>query len=136
MGQWKSKTAQKVNFGKEGNLARDPSSREIAKGELLEGRITLVEDVTLGGKSLHNYTLETVGGELVTFLGTASLDRLIKDEEGSMVRITYAGDAKSSSGFNVKQFDVQAYREDEAEEAVRADSEPELPFETEPKSKK
>lgn len=129
MGEWEDKTAQKINFGKPGGLARDPNSREIKKGELLEGRITMVEDAQMGEKKLHNYTMETIEGELVTFLGTASLDRLIKDEEGSLVRITYVGDVVSGSGFNVKQFKVAVYREtleEVAEEAVEADSEPKL----------
>ena len=131
MGEWKDKSAQKLNFGKEGAMARDPSSREIKKGELLEGRITLVEETTIkvpSGASPHNYTMVTSSGEVVTFLGTASLDRLIKDEQDNLVRITYVGDVKSSSGFNVKQFKVEVYRESleekAAEEAVADDQEP------------
>lgn len=112
---YKSKSAQKVNFGKEGNLARAEGSIQINEGETLEGIVTAVDEITMQGKPTHNYTMEDKERGMITFLGTASLDRLLKDEQGSLVRITYKGDTKATgSGFNVKLFEVEVW-EDEGE---------------------
>ena len=107
---WKKKSAQKVNFGETG----DPGGRKVAKGEALVGKIVGVEETTMDGHP-HNYTMEDENGDLLTFLGTAALDRLIKDEEGSLVKLTYLGDVKSGGGFNVKQFDVEIWDDSEPE---------------------
>lgn len=112
---WKQKSAQKLNFGETG----DKDSRKVKVGDELTGRILDASETNLDGNP-HNYTMETEGG-LITFLGTASLDRLIKDEVGNLVKIKYLGDVKSGGGFMVKQFDVAVWDEDEPEaEAAKA----------------
>jgi len=124
---WETKSANKINFGTTG----DEKSIKVAKGETIEGRITLIEETQLGragGTPPKNYTLELTAkfktlkvGELVTFLGTSALDRLISSEENQIVRIKYIGDVKSTStGQDVKQYDVAVYRPDEIEEPVAA----------------
>jgi len=120
-GKWEEKSATKVNFGDTG----DKDSRKVKIGQTLEGRILSAEETTLDGRP-HNYTLDEGDGKLVTFLGTASLDRLLKDEVGQLVRVKYLGDVKSGGGFMVKQFAVSVYRDHEAEEAIAADSEPKM----------
>jgi len=127
MGNWEEKSANKVNFG----ITGDKESRHLAVGETLEGRLVTCDPTQL---KVNNYTLDT-GEELVTFLGTAALDKLISTEVGSLVRITYKGDQKSGSGFSVKQFNVQVYREsaEEAEETGVGEL-PEI-LEPEPESK-
>jgi len=112
---WKQKSAEKINFGATGSEV----GRKIEEGEALTCRITAVEPITMSGKETHNYTAEEEGGNLITFLGTASLDRLLKDEVGSLVKITYVGDVKSSGGFNVKQFEGDVW-EDDPEPALKA----------------
>ena len=116
---FKSKTAQKLNFGKEGSLVRSPDSVQINEGETLQGVLIGVDETTLAGGP-HNYTMEEKDRGLVTFLGTAALDRLLKDEKDSLVRITYKGSIKASgSGFDVKQFEVEVWDEEEEPSKAR-----------------
>ena len=60
---------------------------------------------------------------MVSFLGTTVLDKLLGEQLGEIVSVTYKGDQKSSGGFNVKQFDVQIWDDN----MVGDDEKPNIP---------
>ena len=96
---WKEKTAEKISFSD--------------KGMVITGKIVSVGDA--GRLEVKTYTMDTDDG-LITFLGNTVLDKVLPDELGQLVRIEYLGDQKSSGGYNVKQFKVEVWSDDESED--------------------
>ena len=97
---WKEKVAGKISF------------EEV--GQEIIGKITDIKDQPMpGGTSVNAYTMVTEEGELINFLGTTVLDRLIGHEEGSLVKIRYLGMTKTGSNRNLKNFHVEIWEESE-----------------------
>lgn len=103
-GGWEETTPIKVNFEK--------------KGQELIGRITSISDTELGVKS---YALQGEDNVMYSFLGTSVLDKVLSDELGSLVKIQYLGDDKTSKGFKVKLFKTFVWREEKEAEEVPED---------------
>jgi hypothetical protein len=101
---WEKKSAEKIEFSE--------------KGMVVEGRLLGLQRLERLG--INSYTMSVVdeNGEdsLIAFLGTTVLDRLLPDEIGNLVRLTYTGEQKTSAGYKVKQFEVEVYREEEPAE--------------------
>lgn len=98
---WEEKSAGKVTF--------DKVNQELV------GRITEIKPTELG---VNSFTLvDASDGELKSFLGTTVLDRVLANELNSVVKIVYLGTARTGRGFNVKQFRVLIWKEEEGEEA-------------------
>ncbi len=94
---WKERTPTKVTFNKEG--------MEI------EGRLSNISPTQLG---VNSYTLITGEDELLSFLGTAVLDRILSKELNSLIKIKYLGEVKTGKGFKVKQFEVHVWEDEES----------------------
>lgn len=100
---WKEKTPKKVTFGE-----------DIKIGQSLTGRIDSCTDA--GSLGVKGYTMTTEDGEFISFLGNTILDKVLPNEVGNLVKLTYKGRMKTSNGFTVMQFDVAVWEEDSQEQ--------------------
>lgn len=102
---WEEKTAEKITF-----------DHTLLNKEVV-GKIISVGSA--GRLEVNTYTLEQSDGKLITFLGTTVLDKILNDEEGSLVKIVYTGDVKTTGGFSVKQFKVYVWEEEKEPVATK-----------------
>lgn len=99
MGEWEEKTPEKITF--------DTPGMEVI------GRITDIKPTEL---KVNSYTLLNDEGDLVSFLGTTVLDRVLSTELNSRVKIVYTGEARTGRGYKVKQFRIFTWKEGAIEE--------------------
>jgi hypothetical protein len=92
---WDEKISGKISFEKEG--------MEVV------GKVTDIKSTDLG---VNSYSLTDEDGDLVSFLGTTVLDRLLSTELNSLVKIIYTGEVRTGRGFKVKQFRVFIWKDE------------------------
>lgn len=106
---WKEKTPRKLSFGV-----------DVKEGQTLEGTIESCQPA--GSLEVNTYTMSTTAtadkpGELISFLGNTMLDKVLPGELGNLVRIKYLGKVQTSSHFQVMQFKVDVWNDNEESEA-------------------
>jgi len=73
-------------------------------GQSLEGEYLGAEPVRFGESTVDRHSLD-IGGEMMQFLGSTTIDNLLKQVNvGDVIRVTYTGDGKTSSGRKLKEW--------------------------------
>lgn len=82
------------------------------EGDFVEGYLVETAELTgkkgkMRGKKFKKYTLKTDDG-FVNFLGGTVIDRGLSDTQtGTLIRVTYLGEAESKDGNNYKNFKIE-----------------------------
>lgn len=106
---WQTDATTKAAKDRKWTKIEAPDFSRFGKpGDSIEGKLLKVGQTKFRNGTAGKYTVELETGEEVTFNGSVRLDDLMADVPiNSFVRITYTGDTKTGSNFQMRNFDVE-----------------------------